>query len=126
MSKNRWVLWTALACLAGSVAVRADEPCDRSGYHGRVAWYALPTFTRAYTAYYVGGGQAVGGSCRRPEEGTWGVDYRGLLLPSRVNLWWNHGERYQGGGGTYKTDGHPVPDVPALFNSVYNGRRLEK
>jgi hypothetical protein len=126
MSNRRWVLCGALVWLAGSAAVRADEPCDRSGYQGKVAWYALPTFTRAYTGYYVGGGQAIGGSCPRSEEGTWGMDYRGLLLPSRVNLWWNHGQHFQGGGGAYKTDGHPLPDVPQQLSPVYNGRRLEK
>ena len=126
MSKYRWVLGSAFVCLAGLAAAHAEEPCDRSGYQGKVAWYALPTFTRAYTGYYVGGGSALGGSCRRSDEGTWGTDYRGLLLPGRINLWFNHGERYQGGGGTYKADGHPVPDVPALLNPALNGKRLEK
>ncbi|HEV8058546.1 MAG TPA: hypothetical protein VGP68_01655 [Gemmataceae bacterium] len=125
MSNARWILWTALVWLAGSAALRADEPCDRSGYHGKIAWYALPTNTISYTGYYVGGGEAVGGSCRRSEDGTWGWDYRGLL-PSRVALWWNNRDRYQGGGGTYKVDGHPLPDVPLQFDPAFNGRRLEK
>src|SRR6266404_4062519 len=112
MANERCVLWAVLVWFAGSAALRADEPCDRSGYHGKVSWYALPTNTKAYTGYYVGGGQAIGGSARHSDEGTWGWDYRGLVLPSRVALWFNHGERYQGGGGTYKIDGHPVPDIP--------------
>jgi hypothetical protein len=126
MANYRWVLCSVLVWLVGSAAVNADEPCDRSGYQGKVAWYALPTFTRAYTGYFVGGGQAVGGSGRCTQDGTWGTDYRGLLLPSCVNLRWSNGDSYQGGGGTYKADGHPVPDVPALLNPALNGKRLEK
>jgi hypothetical protein len=125
MSTGRLAFGLGLILLAAS-PLQADDACDRSGYHGRVAWYALPSFTRAYTGYYVGGGQAIGGSGPRPEEGTWGWDYRGLLFPSRVNLWFNHGERYQGGGGTYKVDGHHVPDIPLQFDPAFNGRRLEK
>lgn len=126
MTKQHLLLCVAIGCLGGSTGVRADDPCDRSGYHGRVACWALPTNTKAYTGYYVGGGQAVGGSGRFADEGTWGWDYRGLLVPSRVALWFNHGERYQGGGGAYKVDGHPVPNLPAELNPALKGRRLEK
>ena len=126
MANYRWVLCFAFVWLAGSAAVHADDPCDRSSYQGKVAWYALPTFTRAYTGYYVGGSRAFGGSGRCPEDGTWGIDYRGLLLPSRVNLWWNYGERHERSGGTYKADGHPVPDVPALLNPSLYGKKPEQ
>jgi hypothetical protein len=126
MSNPHLLMCTALVWLAVSAALRADERCDTSGYHGRVACWALPTNTKAYTGYYVGGGQAVGGSGRYTDEGTWGWDYRGLVLPSRVALWFNHGARYQGGGGSYKVDGHPVPDLPAELNPAFKGRRLEK
>lgn len=126
MTIGRNILGVTLAFLAGAGTLRADEECDRSGYHGRVAWYALPSRTKAYTGYYVGGGQAIGGSSRGPNEGTWGWDYRGCLLPSRVALWFNHGAHYQGGGGPYKVDGHPLPDIPYQFDPAFKGRRLEK
>jgi len=81
-----------------------------------VAWYARPSETPAYTGYYVGGGSAFGGSCRTPEEGTWGWDYQSYLLPRRVVLYWSHGRRYQGGTGAYRTDGPHVPDLPGMLN----------
>ena len=34
------------------------------------------------------------GEPRRPEEGTWGWDYQGWLLPRRVISSWWHGRRY--------------------------------
>jgi hypothetical protein len=80
-----------------------------------VAWYAHPSETPAYTGYYVGGGSACGGSCHRPEEGTWGWDYKTYFLPRRVVLYWSRG-RYQGGTGAYRTDGPHVPDLPGLLN----------
>ncbi len=40
-----------------------------------------------------------------PDEGTWGWDYHGYCLPSRVILGWWHGRKYQGGEGAYSTDG---------------------
>jgi hypothetical protein len=126
MTTSRKLLLAAFALLACSALTRADDGCDRSGYQGRVAWWALPSKTKAYTGYYVGGGQAIGGSGPGADEGTWGWDYRGLAFPSRVALWFNHGTRYQGGGGTYQTDGHPLPDLPYYLNPTFNGRRLEK
>jgi hypothetical protein len=79
----------------------------RAGYPRTVASWAHPSDTGHYTGYEVGGGAAVGGEAPGPDEGTWGWDYCGLFLPVRVALDWWHG-KYQGGGGTYKTDG-PAP-----------------
>jgi hypothetical protein len=126
MTNSRTLTALTIVLLAGTAGVRGDDTCDRSGYQGRVAWWARPSKTKAYTGYYVGGGQAVGGTPRTADEGTWGWDYRGCLFPSRVALWFNHGEKYQGGGGTYKTDGHPLPNIPAALNPALKGRRLEK
>jgi hypothetical protein len=90
----------------------AQEPCDRSGYQGRVAWFAVPSNSKGYAGYSLGGSKAIRGSEPRSEEGTWGWDYRGII-PSRVMLRWNRGEYHEGSGGTYRVDGKPVPDVPA-------------
>jgi hypothetical protein len=80
-----------------------------------VACWAKPSRTKAYVGYYVGGGGAV---ChpepRGINEGTWGWDYQGCLLPRNVWLRWNHGRLYQGGPGAYKVDGPPVPNVLAV------------
>jgi hypothetical protein len=69
-----------------------------------VAWWARPSESPHDIGYYVGGG--VGkrhGEPRRPDEGTWGWDYVGLL-PRRIVLWWGHGRRCQGGTGAYRTE----------------------
>ena len=59
--------------------------------------------TPNYCGYYVGGGAALHGQPRYPNEGTWGWDYVGLF-PKRVALDWWHGAHPQGGGGAYATD----------------------
>ncbi len=66
---------------------------------------AIPSDTGHYIGYYVGGGKACLGDYPEPCDGTWGWDYRGLLLPHRVFLLWSHGRSYQGGTGAYRTDG---------------------
>jgi hypothetical protein len=33
------------------------------------------------------------------------VDYTGILVHKKTNLGWWHGSRYQGGVGSYPTDG---------------------
>ena len=40
-------------------------------------------------------------------ESTWGWDYPGRCIYSKIDLLWHHG-RYQGGVGSYRTDG-PAP-----------------
>ena len=69
--------------------------------------WALPSDTGHYLGYYLGGGSGrpLKAEPRRVEEGTWGWDYRGWLLPRRLVLGWWHGQRYQGGPGAYKTEG---------------------
>jgi hypothetical protein len=69
--------------------------------------WSIPSDTGRYIGGYIGGG-AVNlrrAEARTPDEGTWGWDYQGWLVPRRVILGWWHGRRYQGGSGAYKTDG---------------------
>lgn len=72
----------------------------------------LAHFTRSptYVGYYIGGGT---GCCsaepRRIDEGTWGIDYKGHRLPRGVELDWSHGRLYQGGTGSYVTEGIAAP-----------------
>jgi hypothetical protein len=82
--------------------------------HVPVACWAVPGRTHAYDGYYVGGGAVVCGQPRCANEGTWGWDYEGCLFRRRVWLQWNHGKRYQGGQGAYKTDGPPLPNLFAV------------
>jgi hypothetical protein len=91
----------------------SDHTFERAGHPEQIAWYARPSDTGRYIGYYVGGGNPFyrHGQDRYLWEGTWGWDYCGFCLPSRVVLDWFHG-RYQGGYGAYKTDGpHFVEQV---------------
>lgn len=65
--------------------------------------------------YYVGGGARVharAGEPRRSGDGTWGVDYEGIIIPKNNALHWWHGSRYQGGIDGYRTDGPRVLHRP--------------
>jgi hypothetical protein len=105
--------WLVLACAGwagGAAAVHAGEPCAedgqrRAGYPLEVSALAAPSDTGHYVGYYVGGGAPVLGQPRCPDEGTWGWDYCGFVLPKRVRLQWWHGRCYQGGVGAYRTAG---------------------
>ena len=78
--------------------------CEK-GYPQSIASYAQPSNTPRYIGYYVGGGSAFKGEPRFVDEGTWGWDYSGGLFHRRVWLNWWHGQRAQGGTGSYRTDG---------------------
>ena len=65
----------------------------------------IPSNTRFYGGYYVGGGTPTRGAGRCIEDGTWGWDYSGILFPKRIALNWTAKGRSQGGTGAYKTDG---------------------
>lgn len=69
---------------------------------------AIPSNTRHYGGYWVGGGSPIRGDSPTAEEGTFGWDYFGMTFAKRIDLNWNHGRRYQGGMGAYKTDGPRV------------------
>lgn len=101
--------------IAGASSSVAEEMCahcgstsghDRAGCPMSVRPWAVPSNTRFYGGYYVGGGNAYGrGEPRLPNEGTWGWDYGGIWFAKRVILDWTHGRRYQGGTGAYATEG---------------------
>ena len=65
----------------------------------------IPSNTRFYGGYYVGGGTPTRGAGRYPEDGTWGWDYSGILFPKRIALNWTAKGHFQGSTGAYKTDG---------------------
>jgi len=71
-----------------------------------VACYAQPSFGPHDVGYYVGGGCLHWGEYRDPAVGTWGWDYEGCI-PKCIILRWCH--KYQGGTGSYKTDGPKLP-----------------
>ncbi len=81
----------------------------RAGDPRRLLSHAVPTNGPGYAGYFVGGGAACGGCVPRPDEGTWGWDYRGVWIPRRIGLSWSHGRLYQGGTGMYRTDGFRPP-----------------
>jgi hypothetical protein len=89
---------------------KSTSPCSGSE-RVPVAWYARPSVTPAYTGYYVGGGCLWRGEPRNLNEGTWGWDYEGKLLNRYIWLNWCHGRRCQGGTGSYRTDGPPLPSL---------------
>jgi hypothetical protein len=87
----------------GMLDYRYDDHC-RAGFAQSLRPHAIPSRTRFYGGYYVGGGVPVFGEGRYPDEGTFGWDFLGIV-PKRVALHWTHGKREQGHGGTYETDG---------------------
>jgi hypothetical protein len=87
----------------------------RAGNPQCISPLAKPTESPHEEGYYVGGGARVKshhGEERRCHEGVWGTDYRGLVIPKHTNLNWWHGHRYQGGVGSYRTDGPRVLHRP--------------
>jgi len=81
--------------------------CKRAGNPHCVARWAKCGTDDKYSAWFVGGGSPFRkGRCRRPTEGTWGLDYEGLFGHANVWLRYTWG-REQGGEGAYSTDGEP-------------------
>jgi hypothetical protein len=118
MYEKRWVAWLATILLPGA-ALGDPPPCApdhtmaRAGYPQEISHCARPSETHAYVGYYVGGGSPCLGDHRFANEGTWGWDYQGCLIPRKVFLCWWHGRCYQGGTGAYKTDGPHLPEKEA-------------
>ena len=77
-----------------------------------ISRWAIPSDTGHSIGYYVGGGcgRPFRAEARLPDEGTWGWDYQGWIIPRRVILGWWHGRSYQDGTGAYKTDGPKLRD----------------
>lgn len=123
MDARAWLLigGVMVVGMAGQ-AVAADAPCHHhshasrparpprtphdAGYPFDLSTHAVPSDTGHYDGYYVGGGSPISGSGPCCREGTFGWDYTGI--GSLVRLKWSGGRRYQGGYGSYATEG-PKP-----------------
>ena len=80
----------------------------RAGNPQCVSRLARSTESPHEEGYFIGGGareRAPAGEKRHTREGVWGTDYTGLIISKHTNLLWWHGQRYQGGTGSYPTDG---------------------
>ena len=126
--------WQRLACLLASLAAVAlgersvsaadltpfmgrpatqrkhlqGDQCARAGNPQCISPLAQPTESPHEEGYFMGGGARQGSRCggeRSCQEGVWGTDYTGILFAKRTHLQWWHGARYQGGTGSYGTDG---------------------
>jgi len=89
----------------------ALPPDQRAGRPKCISPLARPTESPHEKGYYVGGGarERSRGSCERgAQEGVWGTDSTGIIIPKHVELRWWHGQRAQGGAGAYQTDGPRV------------------
>jgi hypothetical protein len=97
--------WLAGCCFSGRKSSKEEESGEaRAGNPSSVAPWAQPSDNGKYVGYEVGGGSACHRDGPLPDEGTWGWDYEGHFIPSRVVLDWFHG-KCQGGTGAYQTDG---------------------
>ena len=97
-----------LQALAGDPYGHRGGDHERAGCAMNVRRFAIPSNTRHYGGYQVGGGTPFGGEGPTLEEGVFGWDYFGVLFNKRVALNWSHGRKYQGGTGAYSTDGPRV------------------
>jgi hypothetical protein len=107
------LLLVVLADRAPAQWIQTLDGQHRAGKPWEIAPWARPSDTGRYVGYYIGGGSASKHKADGPlpEDGTWGWDYQGWF-PRRIILGWWHGRRYQGGVGTYRTEGptllHPL------------------
>ncbi|MDA1051859.1 MAG: hypothetical protein O3C40_15440 [Planctomycetota bacterium] len=76
----------------------------RSGHPETLGRFATPSLNQHYSFGYVGGGAAFRGEPRFADEGTWGVDYSGILFKKQIWLQWLHGQREPRHDGSYHTD----------------------
>jgi hypothetical protein len=93
-------------CLRSCRRPHADPA--RAGNTDEVSCCAQPSDTGSYVGYQVGGGAPCKGDGPYYDDGTWGWDYEGCLIPSNVILGWWHGRKCQGGAGAYRADGPRV------------------
>lgn len=95
----------------------------RAGYSQSVSPIAMESYNEHYSGGYIGGGTLFGRHGRTCQEGTWGWDYSPLrsMSPQRF-LGWSHGRRYQGGTGSYRTDGpKPIEHVRETIHEHFSG-----
>ena len=85
----RLMQWLALptACLfalllAGTGRAQLPDGHQRAGNPQEVSPWARPSDTGRYVGYLVGGGAVCRGDGPTADEGTWGWDYTGLVLPA--------------------------------------------
>lgn len=95
--------------IAASVPLAIESGCvdqlRRTGHPETQSEFAKPSLSKHYSFGYVGGGASFGGEPRFVDEGTWGVDYSGILWSKRIWLRWMHGQDERRGEGSYQTDG---------------------
>ena len=101
---------------------------ERAGYPRDLSGHLEPSTTPGGIGYYVGGGVPLShGECRQFGEGTWGWDETGCHVFGHRNiLGWSHGRRYQGGTGSYATDGPHIPDFVYGATSAANSLTSRK
>jgi len=106
-------VFTSTARAQGHVS-QPEHTHERAGNPLCVASYARPSVTNHDRLGYVGGGKVIGGDCRGPRDGTFGMDYVGLGWFGKGNfLNWFHDRKLQPSPGKYNTEGPKVPDVVA-------------
>lgn len=102
------------------VTIKAES---RAGYSQSVSPLAMESYNEHYSGGYVGGGKWFRGHGRTSQEGTWGWDYTPFqrCLPQRF-LGWSHGRHYQGGTGSYRTDGpKPLEHIKETIHGHFGG-----
>jgi hypothetical protein len=101
---------------------------ERAGYPRALSGHLEPSATPGGIGYYVGGGTPFShGQARRCDEGTWGWDETGChIFRCRNILGWSHVHRYQGGTGSYATDGPRIPDFIYGASSAANSLSSRK
>ena len=82
-----------------------ENAFERAGFPNCIGRFAKPSTDAYHQVGYVGGGTLFGGTSRRKDEGTFGMDYSGHWFSRKTWLRWSHGVRYQGGAGRYETEG---------------------
>jgi hypothetical protein len=97
------------AALYGDPYAHRAADHERAGCAMLVRRHAIPSNTRNYGGYWVGGGVPILGEGPTLEEGVFGWDYFGMTFTKRVALNFTHGRRHQGGFGAYQTDGPRLP-----------------
>ena len=82
-----------------------ENAFERAGFPNCIGRFAKPSTDAYHQVGYVGGGTLFGGTSKRKDEGTFGMDYAGHWFSRKTWLKWSHGVRYQGGAGRYETEG---------------------
>jgi hypothetical protein len=112
--------WKRVFCLLGILLGNAvigqagnpdcttlENPFQRAGNPQCTAPWARGPNGQRQVGYYVGGGARFRhGSPRYCNEGVWGVDAQPIVpgLHFATVLHWWHGQKYQGGAGSYEPD----------------------